>query len=115
MNRLQLAVRADKFEDVAAVADKPAAFALRAQDLLVEDFKGVSPLMIMAARGKLDDVFEPKLWAGRAEEVKELHHALKSLRAEKTVDLEAFSAEMDRYRLKQAQKNAPRLTLKPRG
>lgn len=114
MNRLQLAVRADKFEDVAAVADKPAAFALRAQDLLQEDFKGVSPLMVMAARGKLAAVFDPKLWAGRPDEVKALHNALKTMRAEKTVDLESFSAEMDRYRLKQAQKNAPRLTLKPR-
>ena len=114
MSRLQLAVRADKFEDVAAVADKPAAFAMRAQDLLQADFKGVSPLMIMAARGKLNDVFDPGLWAGRPEEVKELHAALKTLRAEKTVDLQAFSAEMDRYRLKQARKNAPSLTLKPR-
>lgn len=115
MNRLQLAVRADRFEDVAAVAATPAAFALRAKDLLIEDFKGVSPLMVMAARGKLGTVFDPKIWSGRPEEVVELHAALKNMRAEKTIDLEAFSAEMDRYRLKQARKNAPRLTLKPRG
>jgi len=114
MNRLQLAVRADRFEDVAAAADKPPAFAMRARDLLVEDFKGVSPLMVMAARGKLGDVFDPKIWSGRPEEVAELHEALKKMRAEKTIDLEAFSAEMDRYRLKQVRKNAPRLTLKPR-
>jgi hypothetical protein len=116
MSRLQLAVRADKFEDVVAVAaaDKAAMFPLSAKDLLIEDFKGVSPLMVMAARGKLKDVFDPKLWSGRPEEVQVLHDALKNMRAEKTIDLQAFSAEMDRYRLKQAKKKAPRLTLKPR-
>jgi hypothetical protein len=87
---------------------------LSAKDLLIEDFKGVSPLMVMAARGKLKDVFDPKLWSGRPEEVQVLHDALKNMRAEKTIDLQAFSAEMDRYRLKQAKKKAPRLTLKPR-
>lgn len=114
MNRLQLAVRADRFADVAAVANTPPVFALRAKDLLAEDYKGVSPLMVMAARGQLAAVFDPKIWVGRPGEVAVLRDALKKMRAEKTIDLDAFAAEMDRYRLNQARKNAPRLTLKPR-
>lgn len=115
MSLLQLAVRADKFADVVAVAEIPKAFPLTAQDLLTEDFKGVTPLMIMAARGKLGEVFDPNLWQHRPEEVQVLHDALKKMRAEKTIDLPGFAAEMDRARLRTARQKAPRLQLKPRG
>lgn len=115
MNRLQLAVRAGKFADVVSVAEIPKAFALCAKDFLTEDYKGVTPLMVMAARGKLSEVFNPEVWQHRPEEVQILHDALKKMRAEKTIDLPGFAAEMDRARLRAARKNAARLQLKPRG
>ena len=113
MSYLHLAVRAGKFSDVVSVALHEKQNPLRAEDFLVEDYKGVSALMVMTARGELDAVFDPKLWQGRSEEILKLHDGLKKYKAEKALDLQAFSAEITRYGLRQKRNNASRLSLRP--
>jgi len=113
MSYIHLAVRAGKFSDVVKAAMNEKQNPLQATDLLIEDYKGVSALMVMAARGELEAVFDPKLWQGRTEEVVKLHGALKTFKAEKALDLQAFSAEMTRYGLRKMRNNASRLSLRP--
>lgn len=114
VSRLQLAVRADCFADVAAVALAEKENPLTAADFLQTDHKGVCPLDILAVRGQLAQVFDVRLWHDRPAEAETLRHALKTYRAEKVIDPHTFSAAVTHFRLRQARPAAGRFTLKRR-
>lgn len=113
--RLQLAVRAGKWDDVknAAMQDKTAT--LGAQDFLTEDGKGLSAFQLMAARGNLADVFDASIWYRAPREVMQLDEKLQDFRAAGSVNLAALTAEMQRMELRDIAPVPHQFRLKPRG
>lgn len=69
---LMLAIRAGLADDVIAlwksVADKPGL-----EELTQKDDAGRSAIDLLAARGRIDKIFDPSLWEGRALELYRLH------------------------------------------
>ncbi len=113
--RLQLAVRAGKWDDVknAAMQDKTAT--LRASDFLDEDGKGLSAFQLMAARGQLAAVFDASIWYRAPRELLQLDEKLQDFRAAGTVNLAALTAEMQRMELRDIAPAPHQFRLKPRG
>jgi hypothetical protein len=111
---LALAVRGGFMEDILAAAQKKDAPALRAEDFLRQDKKGLCPLAVLAARGELDKVFDVRLWQKSPAEAARLQAALKDFRAEAAVDMAKFNADLRLHHLQsQAKKSPLRLGRRP--
>lgn len=112
--RLQLAIRAGQWADVreAAAADKTQT--LTADDFLTKDGRGQRAIDMMAARGKLTDVFDAAIWYRNPQEVWALHGTLRDIRAEKSVNTDALMADMQRHELRDIAPTPDAFRLKPR-
>ena len=111
---MHLCAQAGHFHEVISASMKEVLRPLAAEDLLRKDVDGVSVLMILAGRGELKDVFDPKLWARNPDGARDVHAALKEFRAENLVDDASFRADIQQHNLR-AQAQAGRWSLKPKG
>lgn len=94
--RLQIAVRAGKWDDIRAAVQNDKTDVLRADDFLMPDAAGLRPFDMAAAQGALDKLFDPAIWYRVPQEMKKLHQALSDIRAENVVNLENLVADMHR-------------------
>ena len=112
--RLQLAIRAGKWDDVKAAAAQDKTDTLRADDFLAEDAKGQRALNIMAARGQLADVFNAAVWYRAPQEAARLDNSLSDFRAAGAINMPSMTAEMQRMELRDIAPPADSFRLKPR-
>ena len=112
---MHLAARAGFFEHVAELAAVSTEKHFRAADILETDHYGVSLLDVMAARGEVKKLFDPRLWRHDPAEARDLYRAIKEKGLEdEAVDPAVFRSEVRRYNLR-AQPDSSRFRLKPPG
>lgn len=112
--RLQLSIRAGKWDDVKNAAAQDKTDTLRAADFLIEDGKGQPALYMLAARGKLQDVFDAAIWYRAPREVDQLKEKLTDIRAPDVLNASALTAAMQRLELQDIVPSPENFRLKPR-
>lgn len=98
--RLQLAVRAGRWDDIARAArqDK-SGDRLNAADFLASGGDGLRALDVLAAAGGLAGLFDAALWYRAPEEAAKLHKEIETYRAYSVCDFPRFTAAMQRLTL----------------
>jgi hypothetical protein len=81
MTLMHLAARTGCFADIVTAAEKDDGKYLTAADLLVQDNKGVSALLILASRGEEKALLDVRLWHNNPGGLREINEALKDMSA----------------------------------
>lgn len=99
--RLQVAVRAECWDDIRRAAQGDMSENLCAQDFLAVDGKGQRALDVVAAQGKLSALFDAALWYRAPQELEKIYTALADFRASTAVNMHALTADMHRRELEE--------------
>lgn len=113
--RLQLAVRAGKWDEIAAVARHDKTGHLLAEDILAADGKGKSAFCMLAAQGKIADIFSEDIWYRAPAQVAQLHAELEKFSAEKLVNLDKLTVRMEHRAMQEKASAVRSFRLQPRG
>jgi len=84
---------------------------LTTEDLMQKTAAGQTVLLLLAQTGQLEQVFDPRLWAGRRSEAAALHETHLPAAHRKDIDIERLLNAIDHLGL---QERAEEFQLKPR-
>ncbi len=113
MTLMQVAARAGCFDDIVSAALRDKDNPLSADDVLRPAAAGASVLSVLAARGEAEKILDARLWWRRPDDAAKLPAALKEMGAEKLLNPAAFTADIQRMRLKNLAREA-NMRLRPK-
>ncbi|MBW7909668.1 MAG: hypothetical protein H3C49_00090 [Alphaproteobacteria bacterium] len=97
--RLQLAVRAGRWDDVLGAAKADTKQNLQADDFLMPDGGGQRAFDVLAAQGKLSSLFDAALWYRAPQEIEKIYAVTADFRAAAVCDFPALVAGMHRAQI----------------